>query len=66
MFKEMFRFEGRRDLESIKEGLKEQTGEDDFLGFEDAENQEEFLQRNIQEGFIGFDGDYVIINADMA
>lgn len=66
MFTELFRFKAGRDLESIKRGLMEQTGEDDFLGFEDEENQEEYLKKNIREGFIEFDGDEVVINADMA
>ena len=45
MFTELFRFKASRDLESIKRGLMEQTGEDDFLGFEDEENQEKYLKK---------------------
>lgn len=64
MFTQLFKFKAPRDLQHIKKGLQEQTGENDFLGFEDSENQNEYLQKAIQEGFIEFDGDYVIINAD--
>lgn len=65
MYKELFRFKAERDIESIKKGIQEATGESDFFGFDDVEDQREFLEKSIRDGFIEFDGEYVIINADM-
>lgn len=66
MFKELFRFEGEsRDLEAIKRGIREATGDPDFLGFEEASDPEKKLEKNIKEGFIEFKDGYTIVNADI-
>lgn len=65
MFKEIFRFKGSQDLDSIKKGLQETTGEPDFLGLEEKENQAAELEKMIKAGFIEFSGDEVIINGDI-
>ena len=58
------RFKSERNLESIKKGFQEETGEADFFGFDDQEDQQAYLEKSIKEGFIEFDGEYVIINGD--
>ena len=65
MFKELFRFKGSQDLDSIKKGVQEATGEPDFLGFEEMENQAAALEKMIKAGFIEFSNDEVIINGDI-
>ena len=65
MFKELFRFKGSQDLDSIKRGVQESTGEPDFLGFEEIEDQAAALEKWINEGFIEFEKDEVIINGDI-
>ena len=66
MFKELFRFKGSQDLDSIKRGLQEASGEPDFLGFEEMEDQAAALEKMINEGFIEFEKDEVIINGDIS
>ncbi len=64
MFRPILRFKAGNDLESIKKGLQEETGEEDFFGFDDAEDPQEHLEKAMRDGFIEFDGEYVIVNAD--
>lgn len=66
MFKELFRFKGTQDLDSIKKGVQEATGEPDFLGFEETEDQAAALEKMIKAGFIEFSDDEVIINGDIS
>ena len=65
MFKELFRFKGSQDLDSIKKSVQEATGEPDFLGFEETEDQAAALKKWINEGFIEFEKDEIIINGDI-
>lgn len=65
MFKELFRFKGAQDLDSIKRGVQEATGEPFFLGFEETEDQAAALEKMIKAGFIEFEKDEVIINGDI-
>lgn len=66
MAKELFRFKSDRDLESVKRGLQNETGEQDFLGFEEYteryDSEQEYFIQMLKEGSIQFDGEYVIIN----
>lgn len=66
MFTEMFRFKGELTIESVKEGVKLMTGEEDFLGFSDEENEQDYLDSLVRSGFVAFDKatDEVVIYVD--
>ena len=66
MFKELFRFKGSNNLDSIKKGLQEATGEPDFLGLEGKEDQATELEKMIKAGFIEFSGDEIVVNGDIS
>ncbi len=56
------KFMAEPTVESIKKGLKEATGEDDILGFENEEDEEEYLNRCFQDGTILQEGDFLILS----
>ena len=65
MYNELFRFKSKLELESVIEGLKEATGEEDFLGFEDVENKENYFKKCIRDGFIIERDGYILIMGDV-
>lgn len=64
MFKQLFKVKcNGTDWKSVQAATIEATGED-FFQLEEEENPEEFIKQAINEGFIEFENDDLIVNGD--
>lgn len=65
MYKELFRTKlESKSLENVKKAFQEATGEEDFMGFAEEDDENAYIKKLLNNGFIEFHDNEMIVFAD--
>ncbi len=65
MYAELFRVKlESKSIENVKKAFQEATGEKDFMGFSEEADENAYLNKLLNDGFIEFSGNEMIVFAD--
>lgn len=65
MYTELFRTKlESKSLEDVKKPFQEATGEEDFMGFSEEADESAYLNKLLNDGFIEFHDNEMIVFAD--
>lgn len=65
MYNELFRTKvASKNVEDVKKAFKEATGEEDWMGFAEEDDEKAYLDKLVKDGFIEFQNDEMVVFVD--
>ena len=65
MYNELFRTKvASKNVEDVQKAFKEATGEEDWMGFAEEDDEKAYLDKLVKDGFIEFQNDEMVVFVD--